>query len=120
MAKGASRSLRRLDAMFLHINGRSYGAVKREVLPGVEHRQSRCLNNRVLQPASWAVSLGHRFAMVSHQPTQRRERQMQRFKSAWHAQRSLSAHSRIHNRIQLRRHRLSADQHRAARVSAFA
>ena len=44
----------------------SYGAAKREILPGVEHRQSQYLNNR---------------AENSHQPTRRRERQMQRFKS---------------------------------------
>ncbi len=83
---------------------RSYAAAKREILPGVEHRQSRYLNNR---------------AEVSHQPTRRRERQMQRFKSARHAQRFLSTHSRIHNQFQLRRHRLTADQHRSARVGAF-
>ena len=83
---------------------RSYAAAKREILPGVEHRQSRYLNNR---------------AEVSHQPTRRRERQMQRFKPARHAQRFLSAHSRIHNHFQLRRHRLTADQHRAARNAAF-
>ena len=83
---------------------RSYAAAKREVLPGVEHRQSRYLNNR---------------AEVSHQPTRRRERQMQRLKSARHAQRFLSAHSRIHNHFQLRRHRLTANQHRAARDAAF-
>jgi putative transposase len=35
---------------------RSYAAAKREILPGVEHRQSRYLNNR---------------AEVSHQPTRR-------------------------------------------------
>lgn len=73
---------------------RSYGAAKREILPGVEHRQSRYLNNR---------------AEVSHQPTRRRERQMQRFKSARHAQRFLSTHCRIHNYFQLRRHRLNAN-----------
>jgi putative transposase len=44
---------------------------------------------------------------------------MQRFKSAHHAQRFLSAHSSIHNHFQLRRHRLTADQHRAARDRAF-
>ena len=75
---------------------KSYGAAKREVMPGVEHRQSRYVNNR---------------AEVSHQPTRRRERQMQRFKSARHAQRFLSTHSRIHNLFQLRRHRLSATQY---------
>ena len=46
---------------------RSYAAARRETLPGVEHRQSRYLNNR---------------AEVSPQPTRRRERQMPRFKSA--------------------------------------
>ena len=44
---------------------------------------------------------------------------MQRFKSARHAQRFLSAHARIHNHSQLRRHRLTADQHRIARDDAF-
>jgi putative transposase len=43
----------------------SYGAAKREILPGVEHRQSRYLNNR---------------CEFSHQPTRRRERHMRRFK----------------------------------------
>ena len=83
---------------------RSYVAAKREILPHVEHRQSRHLNNR---------------AEVSHQPTRRRERQMQRFKSARQAQRFLSSHSRIHNHFQLRRHRLSASEHRQARDAAF-
>ena len=83
---------------------RSYAAAKREILPGVEHRQSRHLNNRV---------------EVSHQPTRRRERQMQRFKSARHAQRFLSTHSRIHNHFQLRRHRPTARQHRTARDIAL-
>ena len=58
----------------------SYGAAKRMILPGVEHPQSRYLNNR---------------AEVSHQPTRRRERQMQQFKSARHAQRFLSSHGQI-------------------------
>jgi putative transposase len=82
----------------------SYGAAKRETMPGVERRQSRYLNNR---------------AENSHQPTRRRERQMQRFKSARHAQRFLSSHSRIHNHFQLHRHRLSATEYRAARNCAF-
>ncbi|MFL5254510.1 MAG: IS6 family transposase, partial [Rhodopila sp.] len=83
---------------------KSYAAAKRKILPGVEHRQSRYLNNR---------------AEVSHQPTRRRERQMQRFKSARHAQRFLSNHCRIHNHFQLRRHRLSAIAYRTARDAAF-
>jgi putative transposase len=83
---------------------KSYGAAKRKILPGVEHRQSRYLNNR---------------AEVSHQPTRRRERQMQRFKSPRHAQRFLSSHGQIHNLFQLRRHLLTASDHRAARDCAF-
>ena len=43
---------------------RSYGVAQRQLLPEVEHRQSRYLNNR---------------AENSHRPTRRRERQMQRF-----------------------------------------
>ena len=57
--------------------------------------------------------------MAAWSETRRRERQMQRFKSTRHAQRFLSAHSRIHNHFQLRRYRLTADQYRAARDGAF-
>jgi putative transposase len=83
---------------------KSYGVAKREIMPGVEHRQSRYLNNR---------------SEVSHQPTRRRERQMQRFKSARQAQCFLSAHSRIHNLFQLHRHRIPATKYRIARDRAF-
>lgn len=83
---------------------RSYGAAKHEILPGVEHRQSRYLNNR---------------CEVSHQPTRRRERHMKQFKSARHAQQFLSTHSSIHNHFQLRRHHLSATEYRTARDQAF-
>jgi len=82
----------------------SYGAAKCQVMPSVKHRRHKGLNNR---------------AENSHQPTRRREWQMKRFKSPGQAQRFLSAHSRIHNHFQLRRHRLTADQHRAARTQAF-
>jgi putative transposase len=58
----------------------SYEAAKKEITPGVEHRQHKGLNNR---------------AENSHQPTRRRERQMKRFKSAGQAQRFLSAHDQI-------------------------
>ena len=83
---------------------RSYGIAKREILPSVEHRQSRYLNN-------WAE--------VSRQPTRRRELQMQWFKSPQHAQRFLATHARIRNHFQLRRHCLTAHQHRDARDAAF-
>jgi|SRR3954447_14503625 putative transposase len=83
----------------------SYGAAKREILPGVEHQQSRYLNNR---------------CEVSHQPTRRRERHMRRFKSVRQAQQFLSIHTPIHNHFQLRRHRLSASEYRIARDCALA
>ncbi len=83
---------------------KSYGAAKREIRPGVEPRQSRDLTNR---------------AEVSHQPTRRRERPRQRFKSARQAQRFRSAHGQSHNLVQRRRPLLTATDHRAARDRAF-
>jgi putative transposase len=59
---------------------KSYGAAKRELLPGVEHRQHRSLNNR---------------AENFHQPTRQREQRLQRFKSPGHAQRFLTAYGPI-------------------------
>ena len=82
----------------------SYGAAKREVMPSVEHRKHKGLNNR---------------AENSHQPTRQRERQMKRFKSPGQAQRFLAAHDGISNLFHLRRHQVSAVQYRAARTEAF-
>ncbi len=83
----------------------SYGAARREILPSVEHRQSRYLNNR---------------AENSHQPTRRRERVLQCFKSAGHAQRFLSAFGPIRDHFCPRRHRLKAAESRRERVHRFA
>ena len=82
----------------------SYGAAKREVMPSVEHRKHKGLNNR---------------AENSHQPTRQRERQMKRFRSAGQAQRFLSAHDGINNLFHLRRHQVPATQYRADRTQAF-
>ena len=83
---------------------RSYGVAQRQLLPGVEHRQSRYLNNR---------------AENSHRPTRRRERQMQRFKSSRQAQDFLSAHSFIYGHFRPRRHLLPAPAYREIRSHAF-
>jgi putative transposase len=83
----------------------SYGAAKKELLPGVEHRQHKRLNNR---------------AENSHQPTRQRERMMRRFKSAGHAQRFLAAHGRIREHFCPCRHRLAAKQYRAVLEERFA
>jgi putative transposase len=72
---------------------KSYGAAKREMLPSVEHRQHRYLNNR---------------AENSHQPTRQREQRMQRFKSPGHAQRFLAAYGPIAQHFRPHRHRYSA------------
>jgi putative transposase len=82
----------------------SYGAAKRDLIPGVERRQHKGLNNR---------------AENSHQPTRRRERIMKRFKSARQAQRFLSAHDGINNLFNLHRDNLQANQYRMARTQAF-
>jgi putative transposase len=83
---------------------RSYGAATREILPGVEHRQHKRLNNR---------------AENSHQPTRLREKKMRRFKSAKQAQRFLSAFGPIAGHFQPRRHRLSAGEYRAILQGRF-
>jgi putative transposase len=83
---------------------KSHGAAKREILPGVEHRQSRYLNNRCEQ---------------SHRPTRQRERRMQGFKSAGHAQRFLAAYGPIAQHFRPRRHLLSASEYRRERRIRF-
>src|SRR5690349_17974351 len=82
----------------------SYSAAKGEVMPSVEHRRHKGLNNR---------------AENSHQPTRRRERQMKRFKSPRQAQRFLSAHEQINNLFHLYRDHLPAAEYRAVRAQAF-
>jgi putative transposase len=76
---------------------KSYGAAKREMLPGLEHRQHRYLNNR---------------AENSHQPTRQRERRMQGFKSPGQAQRFLAAYGPITQHFRPRRHLLPAPAYR--------
>ncbi len=76
---------------------KSYEAAKEEILPNVEHRQHKYLNNR---------------AENSHQPTRERERRMQRFKSPGHAQRFLSAYSFICSHFRPRRHLFTAPGYR--------
>lgn len=83
---------------------KSYEAAKREILPGVEHRQHKGLNNQ---------------AENSHQPTRLREKKMRHFKSGGHAQRFLSASGPIYGHFKPRRHRLSAGEYRAILQTRF-
>ena len=82
---------------------RSYGAAARAL--GLErvHERGRWKNNR---------------AENSHQPTRRRERKMQRFKSAGSAQKFLSAHAAVYNTFNVQRHLTSAQSHRVLRAAA--
>jgi putative transposase len=75
----------------------SYGVAHRQLIPGVEHRRSKYLNNR---------------AENSHQPTRARERAMKKFTSLGHAQRFLSAFSGISPHFRPHRHRLTAEEYR--------
>jgi putative transposase len=83
---------------------KSYGATTRDILPGVEHRQHRYLNNR---------------AENSHQPTRQRERRMQGVTSPGHAQRFLSAYGLIAHHFRPRRHRLPAPEYRQEMAQRF-
>jgi putative transposase len=82
----------------------SYAVAECQLLPNVEHRQSRYLVNG---------------AENSHRPIRRRERQMQHFKSSNQAQDFLSAHSFIYGQFHPRRHRLAAHAFRTVRSEAF-
>jgi putative transposase len=56
----------------------------------------------------------------SHQAVRRRERKMQRFKSAGSAQRFLSIHATVHNTFNLQRHLISRSTLRTFRAEATA
>jgi putative transposase len=83
---------------------KSYGVAKREILPGVKHRQHRYLNNR---------------AENSHQPTRQRERRMPRIKSPRHAQQFLATYGPIAHHFWPRRHLLPASAYRQEMVEGF-
>ncbi len=98
------KGLRYVPRVLITDKLKSYAAAKAQIMPGVEHRQHKGLNNR---------------AELSHQPTRQRERQMRRYKSPRHAQRFLSAHGPINNVFRCQRNRLSAQQYRHVRTQAF-
>jgi putative transposase len=82
----------------------SYGVARRRVMPGVEHRRSKYLNNR---------------AENSHQSTRQRERAMKKFRSPGGAQRFLSAFSGISPHFRPHRHRLTAAGYRHEMNTGF-
>ena len=82
----------------------SYPPAIRRVLPRVEHRRHKGLNNR---------------AEHSHRPTRRRERVLQRFKSPAHAQQFLAPFGPISDHFRPRRHLLSAPEYHQLRQTRF-
>jgi transposase-like protein len=83
----------------------SYGSAFRQLRLTCHHEQGLRKNNR---------------AENSHQPVRRRERKMQRFKSAGSAQRFLSIHAAVHNTFNLQRHLISRSTLRTFRAEAAA
>jgi len=84
---------------------RSYSAAFRHLGLSCHHEQGLRENNR---------------AENSHQVVRRRERKMQRFKSAASAQRFLSVHAAVHNTFNLQRHLVSRSTLRIFRSEAAA
>ena len=83
---------------------RSYSAAKAEMGLSARHEQGLRKNNR---------------AENSHQPTRRRERKMQRFKSPGSAQGFLSIHAAIFNTFNVQRHLTSRRTLRVLRGDAL-
>jgi putative transposase len=83
---------------------RSYGAAARDLEIENRHERGRWKNHR---------------AENSHQPSRRRERKMQRCKSAASAQKFLSAHAAVYNTFNVQRHLASARTHRSFRAAAM-
>jgi putative transposase len=83
---------------------RSYAAAFAELGLAADHERGLRQNNR---------------AEVSHQPVRRRERKMQRFKSAGSAQRFLAMHAAVHNTFNVQRHLISRRTLRLFRAEAM-
>jgi transposase-like protein len=83
----------------------SYRAAFRQLRLACPHEQGLRKNNRVEN---------------SHQAVRRRERKMQRFKSAGSAQRFLSIHAAVHNTFNFQRHLISRSTLRTFRAEARA
>jgi putative transposase len=82
---------------------RSYGAARQQVMPHVEHRSHKGLNNR---------------AENSHVPLRKRERMMQGFRSPGGLQRFISVFSAVRNLFVPPRSQRSAFQNRVHRIHA--
>lgn len=83
---------------------KSYGAATRDIMPGVERRQHKGLNNQT---------------ELSHQPTRQQGRQRRRFTSLRPAQMVLATHAHSGNLSRMRHRHSTAAGYRAARNQAY-
>ncbi len=83
---------------------RSYNVISNEIMPEVEHRKSKYLNNR---------------AENSHLPTRRRERRMQHFKSSEQAQNFLSTFGIVYGYFHPKKHKLKAEIYQQQLANRF-
>lgn len=91
-------------SMIVSDNWRPIAAAIRSIVPSAEHLTGNRLNNR---------------AENSHQPTRRRERIQQRFKSPGSAQRFLSTHAAFYNHFNIQRHLITRKTMNLFRAESF-
>ena len=84
---------------------RPYSSALSQLGLAQHHERGKDMNNR---------------AENSHQPVRRRERKMQRFKSAGAAKCFLAVHAAVYNHFNTQRHLVSRKWHRLVRLAAIA
>ena len=98
------RKYRMVPSKFVTDRPPSYAAARAELPVTIVHERGLRQNNR---------------AESSHVPVRRRERKMQRFRSAGSAQRFLSAHASVYNTFNICRHLITSVTKRRFRIEAF-
>lgn len=83
---------------------KSYEAAKKEIIPNIEHRQHKGINNR---------------AENSHQATRQQEKKMRKFKLPKQVQRFLYTHGQVRNLFGHHRYKKSANDLRVDFFKAF-
>jgi putative transposase len=98
------RKHRMIPSKFVTDRLPSYGAARAELPVTIAHERGLRQNNR---------------AESSHVPVRRRERKMQRFRSARSAQKFLSMHAAVYNTFNICRHLITSATKRRFRAEAF-
>jgi len=98
------RKYRMVPGTFVTDRLSSYAAARAELPVTIAHERGLRQNNR---------------AESSHVPVRRRERKMQRFRSAGSAQKFLSSHASVYNTFKICRHLITSATKRRLRTEAF-